>query len=254
MGEDLGGRLGRRRGPRATAPSAPRSRCARCPKPTGRSRPRAARSPPPGGSAPGRRPSASSCSSGSRPGPGGLGRRVGVDLGDHQRDVLVHAEEGGVVDDDRAGLDDLRGPLGADRAARRGEHQVEALDRLVESSTRTSTSSPREANALAGRAGRGERDQLRHREVALGKDLEDRRADGAGRAKDADAVGQITHLALCPKYGLLSLAPRSRRHLRPVLGAGRILLADGVRRPARRPRVARAPHRARARRRSRTRS
>ena len=56
--------------------------------------------------------------------------RLGVDLGDDQRHVVVHAPVAGVVDDDRAGLDQLRRPLGADRAAGRGEHEVEALDRL----------------------------------------------------------------------------------------------------------------------------
>ena len=56
--------------------------------------------------------------------------RVGVDPGDDQRHVLVHAPVAGVVDDYRAGLDQPRRPLGADRAAGRGEDDVEALDRL----------------------------------------------------------------------------------------------------------------------------
>ena len=59
------------------------------------------------------------------------GDRVGVDLGDDQRHVVVHAPVAGVVDDDRAGLDELRRPLGADRAAGGGEREVEAVDRLV---------------------------------------------------------------------------------------------------------------------------
>ena len=57
--------------------------------------------------------------------------RLGIDLGDHQRHLGVHAPEARVVDHHRAGLDQLRRPLGADRAARRREDQVEALDRLA---------------------------------------------------------------------------------------------------------------------------
>jgi hypothetical protein len=57
--------------------------------------------------------------------------RVGVDLGDDQRHVLVHAPLRGVVDHDRAGVRELGRPLGADRRAGREEREVEALDRLV---------------------------------------------------------------------------------------------------------------------------
>ena len=48
---------------------------------------------------------------------------VGVDLGDDERHVVVHAPVAGVVDDDGARLDKLRRPLGADRAAGRGERR-----------------------------------------------------------------------------------------------------------------------------------
>ena len=57
--------------------------------------------------------------------------RVGVDLGDDQRHVVVHAPVAGVVDDHGAGLDQARRPLGADRTAGRGEDDVEALDRVL---------------------------------------------------------------------------------------------------------------------------
>ena len=56
--------------------------------------------------------------------------RIRVDLGDDQRHLVVHAPEAGVVDHDRAGVDEARRPLGADRPAGRGEHQVEPGDRL----------------------------------------------------------------------------------------------------------------------------
>ncbi len=57
--------------------------------------------------------------------------RLGIHLGDHQRDVVVHPPVARVVDHDGARLDQLRRPLGAHRAAGRREHQVEAVDRLA---------------------------------------------------------------------------------------------------------------------------
>ena len=89
--------------------------------------------------------------------------RVGVDLADDQRDVGVHAPEAGVVDDHRAGLDQPRRPLGADRAAGRGEHQVEALDRLVGERPALELAAG-ERRPLARRALGGERDHLGGRE------------------------------------------------------------------------------------------
>jgi hypothetical protein len=56
---------------------------------------------------------------------------VGVHLGDYKRDVGMHAPVARVVDDDGARLDDLRRPLGRDRAAGRAENDVEPLNRLV---------------------------------------------------------------------------------------------------------------------------
>ncbi len=75
--------------------------------------------------------------------------RVGVDLGDDQGHVLVHAPVAGVVDDDRAGVDQLRRPLGADRAARRGEDDVEALDRAPRSAAGTRACEPSHSILLA---------------------------------------------------------------------------------------------------------
>ena len=112
---------------------------------------------------------------------------VVVDAGDDQRDVVVHAPVAGVVDDDRAGLDELRRPLGADLAAGGGEDDVEALDRLRGQRAALELRSV-EVDLLARRALGGERDDLGGGEVALGEDLEERRADGAGGADDPDSV------------------------------------------------------------------
>ena len=95
--------------------------------------------------------------------------RVGVDLGDDQRHVVVHAEMAGVVDDDGARLDQLRRPLGADRSARRGEDDVEALDRVLAERTALERRAV-PIDLPAGRALGGEGNQLADREAALGKD------------------------------------------------------------------------------------
>ena len=80
--------------------------------------------------------------------------RVGVDLGDDQRHVVVHPPVAGVVDDDRAGLDQLRRPLGADRAAGRGEDEVEALDRLLAQRPALELAAPFHSISLARRSAR----------------------------------------------------------------------------------------------------
>jgi hypothetical protein len=45
------------------------------------------------------------------------GKVVGVDLGHHQRDALIHTPGGAVIDDDRAGLGRHRREFLADIAA-----------------------------------------------------------------------------------------------------------------------------------------
>ena len=121
------------------------------------------------------------------------GGGVGVDPGDDQRHVLVHAPVAGVVDDDRAGLDQLRRPLGADRAAGRGEHDVDALDRL-RAERPALQRRPVPLDLAPGRALGGKGDDLGGGEVAFGEDLEDGRADRAGRAQDPDSVTVASHL------------------------------------------------------------
>jgi hypothetical protein len=123
------------------------------------------------------------------------GSVAGVDLGDHQRHVLVHPPVARVVDDDGARGDDPRGPLGADRSAGGGDHDVEALDRLLGQLPALDLAAG-ERQSLARRARGGERDQLGDRELALGEHLEDRRADRAGRTDDPDPVGRRGHQAI----------------------------------------------------------
>ena len=54
-----------------------------------------------------------------------------VDLGDHQRHVRVHAEGGGIVDDDGAGLDRDRRVLLGNAAAGREQRDVDAVEGAV---------------------------------------------------------------------------------------------------------------------------
>src|SRR6476620_1963076 len=117
---------------------------------------------------------------------------VGVDLGDDQRHVVVHAPVAGVVHDRRAGLDHLRGPLGADRAAGRGEDEVEALDRLVADRVHAQHLAA-ELDRLAGRALGGQRPQLGDREPATGEQLDDRSADETRRAQHSNPVSVAGH-------------------------------------------------------------
>ena len=119
--------------------------------------------------------------------------RVGVDLGDDQRHVVVHAPVAGVVDDDGARLDQLRRPLGADRAAGRGEDEVEALDRLRRSAPGTRATVPFHSICLPT-----ERSEAKGTSSATGKSrsastLEDRRADQPGRAQHSDSVAVAVH-------------------------------------------------------------
>ena len=57
--------------------------------------------------------------------------RLGVDLGDDERDRGVLAKGARVVDDDRAGIDEALRPLARARRAGGEERDVEALDVLV---------------------------------------------------------------------------------------------------------------------------
>jgi len=55
----------------------------------------------------------------------------GVDFGDHQRNVVFHAERARIVDHHRAGLDHKRPVLAGDVAARAEERDVDSLERVV---------------------------------------------------------------------------------------------------------------------------
>jgi hypothetical protein len=56
--------------------------------------------------------------------------RLGVDLGDHERHVVVHAPLGGVVHDHRPGVGEAGGPVLAGGGSGAEEREVEALDCL----------------------------------------------------------------------------------------------------------------------------
>jgi hypothetical protein len=117
-----------------------------------------------------------------------------VDLGDHQRHVRIHAEGGGVVDHDGAGLDRERCILLRDAAAGGEQGDVDALEgalgQLLDDDVLAA-----ERYRLAGRAGACERLELADAKAALvhgGDEF------GAYRTGDADNRddGIVTHCVL----------------------------------------------------------
>ena len=90
--------------------------------------------------------------------------RLGVDLGDDERDVVVHPPPRGVVDDDRARGGEARRPLAGGRAAG-GEDARRRSPAIVSSAQRLHDAAALEL--AAGRALGGERHDLARREAAL---------------------------------------------------------------------------------------
>src|SRR5262249_39709178 len=111
-----------------------------------------------------------------------------------------------VVDHHRSCVDEPRCPLTRGRAAGGEQREVEALDRLV-----AQTLHDEAAVELApDGAFRGERDDLRGRELALAQDLEHQRAYLPGRADHRDSVPAAVHrLSLASGrqgvYGLMTM-------------------------------------------------
>ena len=112
--------------------------------------------------------------------------RVGVDLGDDQRDVGVHPERRGVVDDDHAGLGERRGqrPRGGGAG---GEQRDVEPGRVGGRGVLDDDLAAGEGQHGAGRAGGGEEADLVGGELPLREDLAHGDADLAGGADDADA-------------------------------------------------------------------
>ena len=199
-----------------------------------------------GGSGPAPRPSASPSSSGWRRSPGASRAPRGLTSATTSGTSACMRQIARVVDHDRAGLDQLRRPLGADRAAGRREDQVEALDRLARERPALQLAAV-EAHLRARRALGGEGDHLGRREAALGEHLEHRRAHRPRGAEDPHAVAVRRHRGSRPR-------PRVRPDRRPVLVAGRLLAPDRVlaelERLVQRPAPRREPGRPRSRTRS----
>src|ERR687895_224295 len=148
---------------------------------------------------------------------------IGVDLGHHERHVLIHAPLRGVVYDDRAGVHEARGPLSARARAGAEEGEVEALDGVLgegcDGEVRVAgRSNARARRSLAVRDGSScgalacERHDLVGRERALAHDAEDRRAHGAGGAYDGDphASGTLGRWSPATSSGRTASAPSSK--------------------------------------------
>jgi hypothetical protein len=117
---------------------------------------------------------------------------LGVDLRHDERDVVVHAPEAGVVDHDGARLDEARSPLLAHRSSRRGEHELDSLDRVRRQGA-TLDLSPGIRELGPGRALGAEGNHLGGREATLAEHLEDRATHCARGAQDADPVAIAGH-------------------------------------------------------------
>ena len=123
---------------------------------------------------------------------------LGVDLGHHQRHILVHAEGAGVVDHHRSGGDHRGTERAGDVAARAEQRDVDAAERgfghLFDRNILAL-----ELQRLAGRAGRSEKFQIFDGEVAFFQCLDHFDADRAGRAGDRDIV-TVRHFTVFPWF------------------------------------------------------
>ena len=141
--------------------------------------------------------------------PLGSAQVVGVDLGDDERHVGIHAEGRGVVDDERARGGGTRRPLERERVVDVDDDEVEAVEAVVAQHLAHDLAA-HERQAAAERTLRGEGAQLRHRERALLEDAQHLLADETGRADHADLHG---HGVLETERGA-GCAPRARRRSR----------------------------------------
>ena len=112
---------------------------------------------------------------------------VGVHLRHNQRHIQIHTPCARIIDDDAAGLADLRRPVFRHVAARR--HQREIAFRKVE--RRKVLAFQRfvaKRDFHAGRAARGDGENLVHREFALVEDVQHFAAHIARGADDSDVI------------------------------------------------------------------
>ena len=104
-----------------------------------------------------------------------------VDLRDHQRHVRVHAEGGGIVDDDGAGLGGDRRIFPGNAAAGGEQRDVDAVER-IRSQFLNGDGLATKAKRLARRTGARQRFQPADREPALVHGGDEFGTDGAGHA------------------------------------------------------------------------
>ena len=134
-------------------------------------------------------------------------RGVGIDVGDDERDVGLHAERGRVVDDRCARGDRDGGPLARTRGTGREDRHVDTGEGLGRDGLHRQLSTL-EDHLRAGAALRREQHQLVDRQRALLEHLQHRAADGAGRAEDRNP----SHGRPLPRSGP---SPARRRRAAP---------------------------------------
>src|SRR6185312_4023762 len=111
--------------------------------------------------------------------------RLGIDLRHDERNRGVHAESGGVVDDDRARSRGNRREALGDRASGREQRDAHSAETLL-GQLRNRDCSSVEGQRAAGRTRRGGEAQLGKRKAPSLEAVDELDADGAGCADDRD--------------------------------------------------------------------
>ena len=112
---------------------------------------------------------------------------LGVDLGHNQRNVGVHTEGGGVVNEDGACLDDIGGKLPGEAAAYGTQYDIHTLEGIGSGFAHDDLFAA-EGDSAACAAGRGQRQQGGNGEVALFQNLQHFTAHGTGGAQNGNVI------------------------------------------------------------------
>ena len=115
------------------------------------------------------------------------GDGLGIDLGDDERHVGVHAEEGALVDDHRAALDGPGHELRGDLVGRAADGDVDADERVGPQHLHVETDAGHLERATGGPLGSQQPDAARGK-LPCEQEFDDDPSHGAGGADDGERV------------------------------------------------------------------